>query len=133
MVIKTAALHRPGAAWWLIARKGPCGRLEALDVGVGGWRALPVFSFREGAEMFLHLAKPGDGWRVRESRPGEVASVLCGVCRGVQSVALDPLPGMFAEGTAAQMDRERFLGRLLAPPGAGTRGTWRKAKRGDAA
>lgn len=115
-VAKTAAARRrPGRTWWLIVRDGPCGRLELLDIG-GGW-ALPVFSFREEAEMFLHLGRLADGrgWRVRESGAGEVASVLCGPCRGAKSVALDPLPGTFGDEPAApvEVDRERFLGELL--------------------
>ena len=110
----------PGSVrWWLIARDGPCGRLEALTVGHGGGRTLPIFCFREEAELFLGLGgigrADGDGWRARESGPGEVASVLCGPCRGVRRGALDPLPGTFVDGRAGLVGvgRAPFLGRLL--------------------
>src|SRR3712207_6817098 len=63
---------------------------------------LPVFSFGEEAELFLLCAKPGSGWRVRESRCGELASVLCGPCKGVRVVALDPLcPGCLRTGRSS--------------------------------
>jgi hypothetical protein len=77
---------------------------------------LPVFSFEEEAELFVWFAEPGGGWRVRESRCGELASVLCGPCKGVRGVALDPLPRMLEDGTFAlvRVGRERFLGRILA-------------------
>jgi hypothetical protein len=59
------------------------------------------------------------GWRIRESRCGEVASVLCGPCANVERVVLDPLPAMVADGTAAlvSVDRASFLASLLASDG----------------
>lgn len=127
---KTAA-RRPGqASWWLIARDGPCGRLEALTVGDGNGRTLPVFGFREEAELFLHLAGPGTGdggWRVRESRAGELVSVLYGPCRGVRRVALDPPPEV-VDGRAAgpwSMGRGRFVG-FVVGDGRGPRREWER-------
>ena len=72
--------------------------------------------------MFLWSLGPGaagDGWRVRETRCGELASVL--LCGGAGGVALDPPPGMIEDGTAAlvRVGRERFLARLLALPRPG--------------
>lgn len=67
-------------------------RTEVLTVSGDEEGALPVFSFREEAGHFLWSMEPGDGWRVRESRCGEAASVLFGPCSGVKRVALDPLP-----------------------------------------
>jgi len=99
------------ATRWLIVRDG-VGRLEPLCVDDGSGRILPVFSFPEEAEMFLRLGgHDGDGWRERESSAGELVSVLCGPCADAKSVALDPLPGMLGDGTAAlvEVDRERFL------------------------
>ena len=81
-----------------------------------GW-VLPVFSFEEEAEMFLHLGgHGGDGWRARESGASEIASLLRGSCADVGGVALDPLPGMAEDGTVGlvEVGRERFLGRLAA-------------------
>jgi hypothetical protein len=49
--------------------------------------------------MFLRLGGYYDRWRVRESCAGELVSVRYGPCADVKSVALDPLPGMFEDGT----------------------------------
>lgn len=106
----------PGAAWWIIWRYEG-GRTEVLTVPSGVQEVLlPVFSFEEEAELFVWFAEPGGGWRVRESRCGELASVLCGPCKGVRGVALDPLPRMLEDGTFAsvRVGRERFLRRILA-------------------
>ena len=78
---------------------------------------LLVFSFVEEAESFLWFAMTGGGQRVRESRCGELASVLCAPCAGVRAVALDPLPRRtLGDGTAVLfgVERKRFLGRNLA-------------------
>jgi hypothetical protein len=99
------------ARWWLIARLEG-GRIEWLTVGQ---ETLPVFGFPEEAELFLRLGGLGDGWRARESRPGELTSVLAGPCRGVGRVALDPTPAMLRDGTMplVSVDRGRFLRRFL--------------------
>jgi hypothetical protein len=60
---------------------------------------LPVFSFEEEADMFLRLGDYDNQWRTRESCAGELVSVRYGPCADVKSVALDPLPGMFEDGT----------------------------------
>ncbi|MDP8926593.1 MAG: hypothetical protein M3M97_06725 [Actinomycetota bacterium] len=92
-----ASDRSPGSTYWLIAKDGN-GPMEVLTMGLdGGDEVLPVFSFKEEAEMFLRLGGEGDGWRVRESGAGEVVSVLYGPCAGVKEVALDPLPEMVAE------------------------------------
>jgi hypothetical protein len=107
--------------WWLIA-KTENGRVEFLTTTArdeDGGETLPVFGHEEEAEMFLHLGGYGeDGWRARESSSGEIVSVLCGPCSGVEGVALDPLPGMVADGTLGlvRLRRESFLGRLLGHP-----------------
>jgi hypothetical protein len=101
---------------WMIARAGE-GRLEPLCVRAAGTsRVLPVFSFEEEAEMFLHLGGYVDsGWRARESSAGELVSVLCGPCIDVEGVALDPLPEMLEDGTIGlvEVGRRRFVGQLL--------------------
>jgi hypothetical protein len=103
--------------WWLIA-KTENGRVEFLttarDEDCG--ETLPVFGYEEEAEMFLHLGGySDDGWSARESSIGEIVSVLCGPCSGVEGVSLDPLPGMVGEGTLClvRLGRERFLDQLL--------------------
>jgi hypothetical protein len=101
---------------WMVARDGE-GRLEPLCVRAGLSKVLPVFSFEEEAEMFLHLGGYGDSeWRARESSAGELVSVLCGPCVDVEGVALDPLPEMLEDGTLGLVwvGRKRFLGQILA-------------------
>lgn len=106
-------------AWWIISRVWG-GRIEAMTVPRGGGRDLAVFGHEEEAQLFLWSlgpGQPGDGWRVGETRCGELASLLCGPCRGVRGVALDPLPEMLEDGTVALVGIERgtFLARLLGP------------------
>jgi hypothetical protein len=88
-------------------------------VQAGEERVLPVFSFEEEAEMFLRLGGYGGRWRAWESCAGELVSVLCGPCKDVKSVALDPLPEMPKTGTLGLVGVERrcFLGQLLAREG----------------
>ncbi len=111
----------PGSTYWLIT-KVENGRVEALTVDGSGGEALPVFSHEEEAELFLSLGGVGEGWRARESRAGEIVSLLFGPCAGVGSVALDPLPGTVAEAMVelVSLRRERFLGRLLGGEGGVT-------------
>jgi hypothetical protein len=92
------------------------GRLEPLCVRAGTSKVLPVFSFEEEAEMFLHLGGyDGYGWRTRESCAGELVSVLLGPCADVDGVALDPLPEMLEDGAIGlvEVGRRRFVGQLL--------------------
>jgi hypothetical protein len=65
------------AVYWLISRDDN-GRSETLTMGRGGERRLPVFSFREEAEMFLSLRTLGAGWSVKQTTAGELVSVLMG-------------------------------------------------------
>src|SRR4028119_289610 len=77
-------------AWWIISRvRG--GRVEAMTVSRGREALLAVFGHEEAAGMFLWSLGPGkaaDGWRVAETRSGELASVLYGPCGGADGVAL---------------------------------------------
>jgi hypothetical protein len=105
----------PTTTRWMIARAGE-GRLEPLCVRAGLSKVLPVFSFEEEAEMFLHLGGyESSGWRARESCAGELVSVLLGPCLDVGGVALDPLPEMLEDGTIGlvEVGRRRFVGQLL--------------------
>ena len=98
--------------YWLIA-KSENDPIEVLILDRDGKEMLPVFSHEEEAEMFLRLLrKVGEDWRVRESRAGELVSVLYGSsCADVKEVALDPLPEMMAERTIGLVSllRERFI------------------------
>jgi hypothetical protein len=105
----------PTTRRWMVARAGE-GRLEPLCVRAGLWKVLPVFSFEEEAQMFLHLGGYEEsGWRARESCAGELVSVLLGPCLDVEGVALDPLPEMLEDGTIelVEVGRRRFVGQLL--------------------
>ncbi len=109
-------MKRPlGPTYWLIVKNENC-RIEVLIIHLaGGEEALPVFSFEEEAEMYLGLEALGDGWQVRESRAGELTSMLYGLCPHVGYVALDPLPRMVAERTVRllSLHRKSFLRDLL--------------------
>ena len=91
---------------WLIAEQ----RCNGLEVFTIGKDVLPVFSFREEAEMFLGLGHDADGWRVKETACGELISVLYGPCREVEHVALDPVPGLVE---LVSLDRRAFIRALL--------------------
>src|SRR5918997_1408550 len=91
---------------WIIAKQR-CNGLEAFTIGTN---VLPVFSFREEAEMFLGLGHDSDGWRVKETACGELISVLYGPCREVEHVALDPVPGLVE---LVSLDRRAFVRALL--------------------
>jgi len=93
-------IRSPHTRWWTLSRsEGE--RTEILAVLRRGEKVLPVFGHEEEAELYLWLAGLGEGWRVRESRCGELVSVLCGPCADVKGVALDPLPQMIEDGTLA--------------------------------
>jgi hypothetical protein len=99
----------------MISREG-AGGVEPLTLGRPGGQAIALFGFVEEAAHYLCLAGlGGDGWWVRESGPGEVASMLFGPCAGENLVAPDPLPGMATDGTLwlVCMEKRRFLTRLL--------------------
>jgi hypothetical protein len=94
--------------------------MEVLTTNLArGGEALPVFSFEEEANMFLRLGALGDDWRARETAGGELVSVLCGPCAGVDRVVLDPvpLPGSLVEGLKGLLStgREAFMRSLLNP------------------
>jgi hypothetical protein len=94
--------------------------MEVLTANLArGGEALPVFSFEDDANAFLRLGELGDDWRARETAGGELVSVLCGPCAGVDRVVLDPigLPGPLAEGLDGPLstEREAFVGSLLNP------------------
>ena len=113
-----------GTRWWTFCRNGG-GRMESLTVRRKGEGLMPVFCFREEAEMFLRFdGLAGAGWGVRESTAGELASILCDFRvlprDRVGGVALDPLPVAVDGGIVmdlARVGREAFLRRLLAGPG----------------
>lgn len=100
---------------------GEGGFVEVLALRfAGGEEVLPVFSFKEEAELFLWLGAGcggslGRGWVSRETGAEELASLLLGPLSGVGRVALDPLPGWFSEALVGLLSvrRQEFLARLL--------------------
>ena len=111
-------------------RKGVAGRLHSLIVrSDGDWieaytdttaneeEFLAVFSFREEAEMYLHLCLEmlGHDWKILEISNEELASILCGPCREVKVIVLDPLPEACcgALNGLLSVRRERFVLALL--------------------
>jgi len=107
----------PGpVSYWLIAEKRN-DRLEVLTIRTDGEQeTLPVFSSEDEAEIFLRFGGVTGGWRARGSSAGELVSVLCGPCAGVEKVALDPSPEMVVEGTVSFVSllRESFMNLIMA-------------------
>ena len=102
--------ERPVLAHHVVARQGDKG-LEVLRIPLQGkGETLPVFTAGWAACRYLFAEPPGCGWYVRACTPGELVSLLVGLCAGVEWVALDPKPG----GEAANvMPRENFVDYLL--------------------
>jgi hypothetical protein len=114
-VTKRGAARPPGPAYWLITRNEYC-RIEVLTIHLAeGETTLPVFSFEEEAQMYLGFEASGNCWRVRETRAGELVSVLLGLCAHVGHVILDPLPQMVTDETVGllSLDRKSFVRDLL--------------------
>lgn len=89
-------------------------QMEAFTADLDGLgEALPVFGFEEEAEMFVFLSSLDTRWMVRETSTGELLSILYGMCRCVDRVALDPLPREATRNTPAFVSRKYFA-RLLA-------------------
>ena len=76
---------------WLIANATD-GKMDALTLDGGGDRVLPVFSFRDEAEMYVRLQLGTPGWEPRGFSADEIASMLYRSLSDVARVALDPLP-----------------------------------------
>ena len=108
-------------SYWLLVRDGHNG-IEVLTTGLpDGRQALPVFSFEEEAEMFLCLRGSRDGWRPRETSPGELLSMFHTLLTGVECVTLDPIPESPRLDTLGLLStgREEFMGRLERRSGRG--------------
>lgn len=89
-------------------------QMEAFTADLDGLgEALPVFGFEEEAEMFVFLSSLETRWMARETSTGELLSILYGLCRCVDRIALDPLPHGGARNAPDFVSRMRFA-RLLA-------------------
>jgi hypothetical protein len=115
-----------GRPHWLIVKHGVSG-MDALTINLGSSaEALAVFTFEEETRAFLDFRPEasGEGWKARQTWPGELASVLYGPCSAVKKVALDPLPEAVDKGKwvgLQAMDRNDFLRMLLGEGPAGMR------------
>src|ERR687889_1478658 len=119
------AIKEAGRTHWLIAKHGVSG-LDVLTIHLGGGavEALAVFTFEEQARVFLdfRFGASEEGWVVRQTWPGELASVLCGPCSAAKRVAMDPPPEAVEKGKSAgfrAINRGKFLGVVV---GEGTAG-----------
>ncbi len=104
--------RRAGTRRYLIIAKEGFGRPDLLTVDLDGTgQALPVFSFEEEAETFLWLQTTEEGWEVRQTTPGQLVSILYGLCADVGRVMLDPLPeiGARMQNSLLGMDRTDFV------------------------
>jgi hypothetical protein len=104
---------RPARSHHVVARDGDKG-LEVLRIPLEGKaETLPVFTAGWAARGYLFAEAPGGGWYVRTCTPGELASLIIGLCAGVEWVALDPRPGRSGGEAANVMPRENFVDYLL--------------------
>jgi hypothetical protein len=102
--------------------KNDNGPLEVQTVDLDGQKTMPVFSFREEAEMFMRFEVRGSWW-VRKTSARELASLLFGFYSCVEKVALDPLPEVCSEGmtplvSVSRKDFTRTLAQRNDGPGA---------------
>lgn len=104
---------------WLIASQTDR-RSDVLTLDDAAGRILPVFSFREEAEMYALLQCGVSGWRPRVFSAGEIVSLLYGPLSDVTSVALDPLPEVCDRATLRLLCvRRRTFVRSLLDEGRG--------------
>ncbi len=102
-------------SYWLLTTRAR-GGIDVWTMGLSDDRSvLPVFSFEEEAALFLHLSVQGSSWQVRRVGAGELVSLLYGLCRGVELVALDPTSSVEAAvvNRCVSMGRKRFVDVLL--------------------
>jgi hypothetical protein len=104
----------PRNSYWLIAKRRR-GSMDVFTMGLDDGRSvLPVFSFEEEAALFLRLGAQGS-WQVRRAEAGELVSLLYGLCRGVELVALDPVSEVEGDvmNKLVSLGRKRFVDVLL--------------------
>ena len=105
--------------WLIVAREG----FRMRVCTVRDEDAMPVFSREREAASFLRAAGLEDGWRIRETSLGELASLLLDPYTNVSGVVLDPLAGDAGppEGTAG-VERRAFVDYLMHGARAGAAG-----------
>ncbi len=116
-----ARLRDREALLWLIVKVDrEAGDSALLTAGLSGngEGVLPVFSFKEEAQMYLWGGALGGRWRVEEVEPEALASVLSGPGSRFEWVALDPMGEAWDHevNRLVCMSRERFLSLLACRP-----------------
>jgi hypothetical protein len=93
MLIKKSSALLQTPLWIITSYQNDQMELLTIDADVDGC-FLAVFSFEEEAEAFLHLSVDGEKkeWQSKQTKAGELVSVLLGSYAHVKQVALDPLP-----------------------------------------
>jgi hypothetical protein len=93
MLIKKSSALLQTPLWIITSYQNDQMELLTIDADVDGC-FLAVFSFEEEAEAFLHLSVDGEKkeWQSKQTKAGELVSVLLGPYAHVKQVALDPLP-----------------------------------------
>jgi hypothetical protein len=108
--------HHERPLRYLIARHEN-NRLEVLTLATSSHKvALPVFGTERAARDFLLGGGFSGGWRVRESTTGELVSLLLGRPAVVDSVALDPRPGITTPDDAELRGKKGFIEVLMGKP-----------------
>lgn len=99
--------------YWLIVKRGGLGTRVFTTNLTSDEEMLPIFGHAEEAGEFLRLGKLENGWRVRGTGSGELASVFLDLCANVRRVALDPMPKTDADAgilaSLVSMGRETFM------------------------
>jgi hypothetical protein len=101
-------------SYWLITKHRHAG-VDILTMGLAdGRRMLPDFSFEEEAALYLRRGIRGS-WGLRPTEVGELVSLLCGLCREVELVALDPMSDVEVDVVKGfvSLEREGFVDVLL--------------------
>jgi hypothetical protein len=93
MLIKKSSALLQTPLWIITSYQNDQMELLTIDADVDGC-FLAVFSYEEEAEAFLHLSVDGEKkeWQSKQTKAGELVSVLLGPYAHVKQVALDPLP-----------------------------------------
>ncbi len=81
--------------YWLISHAGHGSTAPPVPRLTGGGSVLPVFSSGEEAAEFLRLRGDAGGWWVGAVGAGDLLAILLGSrCADVETVTLDPIPGV---------------------------------------
>jgi hypothetical protein len=108
--------HHERQLRYLIARHENY-RLELLTLVASSEKGvLPVFGAERAARDFLLGGGFGGGWRVRVSTTGELVSLLLGHPAGVDSVVLDPRPGISTPDDAELRGKKEFIEVIMSEP-----------------